>query len=78
MIYITYSKRIICKEEIKQMSLQVEKLEKSMAKLTIEVSAEEFEAALNKAYQKNKAKITWSFGNLPKIPLICKCKRAQD
>ena len=40
------------------MSVQVEKLEKSMAKLTIEVSAEEFEAALNKAYQKNKAKIT--------------------
>jgi len=31
------------------MSLQVEKLEKNMAKLTVEVSAEEFEAALNKA-----------------------------
>lgn len=40
------------------MSVQVEKLEKSMAKLTIEVSAEEFEASLNKAYQKNKGKIT--------------------
>jgi trigger factor len=40
------------------MSVQVEKLEKNMAKLTIEVSAEEFEAALEKAYRKNKNKIT--------------------
>lgn len=39
------------------MSLQVENLEKNMAKLTIEVSAEEFEAAMQKAYQKNKGKI---------------------
>lgn len=39
------------------MSLQVEKLEKNMAKLTIEVSAEEFEKAVEKAYQKNKGKI---------------------
>lgn len=39
------------------MSLQVEKLEKNMAKLTIEASAEEFENALQKAYQKNKNKI---------------------
>ena len=36
------------------MSLQVEKLEKNMAKLTIEASAEEFEAAVEKAYQKAK------------------------
>ena len=40
------------------MSLQVEKLEKNMAKLTIEVSAEELERAIEKAYQKNKNKIT--------------------
>lgn len=40
------------------MSVQVENLEKSMAKLTIEVAAEEFEAALNKAYQKSKGKIS--------------------
>lgn len=40
------------------MSVQVEKLEKNMAKLTIEVSAEDFEAALEKAYQKNKNKIS--------------------
>ncbi len=39
------------------MSVQVETLEKSMAKLTIEVSAEEFEAAMQKAYIKNKSKI---------------------
>ncbi len=39
------------------MSLQVEKLEKNMAKLTIEVSAEEFEKAMEKAYQKNKNSI---------------------
>ena len=39
------------------MSVQVEKLEKNMAKLTIEVSAEEFEAAIEKAYQKEKGKI---------------------
>lgn len=40
------------------MSVQVEKLEKSMAKLTIEVAAEEFNAALDQAYQKSKGKIT--------------------
>lgn len=39
------------------MSLQVEKLEGNMAKLTIEASAEEFEKALDTAYQKNKGKI---------------------
>ena len=39
------------------MSLQVEKLEKNMAKLTIEVPAEEFEKAIETAYQKNKGKI---------------------
>ncbi|MGI6069461.1 MAG: trigger factor [Blautia sp.] len=40
------------------MSLQVEKMEKNMAKLTIEVSAEELEKAIEKAYQKNKGKIS--------------------
>ena len=39
------------------MSVQVEKLEKNMAKLTIEASAEEFDKACNQAYQKNKGKI---------------------
>ena len=40
------------------MSLQVENLEKNMAKLTIETSAEEFEAAVENAYQKNKGKLS--------------------
>ena len=40
------------------MSVQVEKLEKSMAKLTIEASAEDFAKAIEKAYQKNKSKIS--------------------
>lgn len=40
------------------MSLQVEKLEKNMAKLTIEVSAEEFEKAVEGAFKKNKNKIS--------------------
>ena len=40
------------------MSVQIEKLEKSMAKLTIEVSAEEFEKALQTAYLKNRGKIS--------------------
>jgi len=40
------------------MSLQVEKLEKNMVKLTIEASAEELDAAIEKAYQKNKGRIS--------------------
>ena len=36
------------------MSLQVEKLEKNMAKLTVEVPAEQFEKAIKKAFNKNK------------------------
>ena len=38
------------------MSLQVEKLEKNMAKLSVEVPAEQFEAALKTSYNKNKNK----------------------
>jgi trigger factor len=38
------------------MSLQVEKLEKNMAKLTVEVSAEEFDKALTAAYNKNRGR----------------------
>ena len=38
------------------MSLQVEKLEKNMAKLTVEVPAEQFEQALKTSYNKNKNK----------------------
>lgn len=39
------------------MSFQVEDLGKNMVKLTIEATAEDFEKALEKAYQKNKGKI---------------------
>ena len=38
------------------MSVQVEKLEKNMAKLTIEVPAEKFDAAVKNAYNKNKSR----------------------
>ena len=38
------------------MSLQVEKLEKNMAKLTVEVPAEQFEEALKTSYKKNRSR----------------------
>lgn len=50
------------------MSLQVERLEKNMAKLTIEVSAEELEKALESAYQKNKNKISVPGFRKGKVP----------
>ncbi len=50
------------------MSLQVEKLENNMAKLTIEVSAEELEKALEVAYQKNKNKISVPGFRKGKVP----------
>ena len=50
------------------MSLQVETLEKNMAKLTIEVSAEEVESALQRAYQKQKSKISIPGFRKGKVP----------
>ncbi len=50
------------------MSLQVEKLEKNMAKLTIEVSAEELEQGLQKAYLKNKNRINVPGFRKGKVP----------
>ncbi|NLL78845.1 MAG: trigger factor [Clostridiales bacterium] len=50
------------------MSLQVEKLEKNMAKLTIEVSAEELEKAIESAYHKNKNKISVPGFRKGKVP----------
>ena len=50
------------------MSLQVEKLEKNMAKLTIEVAAEELEKAIEAAYQKNKSKISIPGFRKGKVP----------
>lgn len=52
------------------MSLQIEKLEKNMAKLTIEASAEEFEKAMQKAYQKNKNKFNIQGFRRGKAPLV--------
>lgn len=50
------------------MSVQVEKLEKNMAKLTIEVAPEELEKAIEKAYQKNKKKISIPGFRKGKVP----------
>lgn len=50
------------------MSLQVEKLEKNMAKLTVEVPAEEMEKAVEKAYQKNKGQISIPGFRKGKVP----------
>ena len=50
------------------MSLQVEKLENNMAKLTIEVAAEELEKAIEAAYQKNKSKISIPGFRKGKVP----------
>lgn len=50
------------------MSLQIEKLEHNMAKLTIEVSAEEMEKASEAAFQKNKGKISVPGFRKGKVP----------
>lgn len=50
------------------MSVQVEKLEKNMAKLTIEVSAQELEKALEDAFLKNKNKISVPGFRKGKVP----------
>ena len=50
------------------MSLQVEKLEHNMAKLTIEATAEEFAAAMTQAYKKNKNKMSVPGFRKGKVP----------
>ena len=50
------------------MSVQVENLEKNMAKLTIEVSAEELEKALQSAYLKQKKNISIPGFRKGKVP----------
>ncbi len=50
------------------MSVQVENLEHNMAKLTIEVSADELEKALESAYQKEKNKISLPGFRKGKVP----------
>ncbi|MFI3200631.1 MAG: trigger factor [Eubacteriales bacterium] len=50
------------------MSLQLEKLEKNMGKLTIEVAVEEVEAAMERAYHKNKGRINVPGFRKGKVP----------
>ena len=50
------------------MSLQVEKLEKNMAKLTVEVSADDLEKALQNAYMKQKSKFNVPGFRKGKVP----------
>lgn len=52
------------------MSLQVEKLENNMAKLTIEVSAEEFNKAIQTAYNQNKGRFNIPGFRKGKAPLM--------
>ena len=53
---------------ISEMSLQVEKLEHNMAKLTIEVSVEEMEKATEAVFQKNKKQISIPGFRKGKVP----------
>ena len=52
------------------MSVQIEMLEKNMARLTIDVPAEEFEKAITKAYNKNKGQISIPGFRKGKVPQI--------
>lgn len=52
------------------MSLQVEKLEKNMAKLTVEVPAEQFEECIKVAYKKNKNRFVIPGFRKGKAPLM--------
>ena len=50
------------------MSVQVENLEKNMAKLTVTVSADKFEKAMQEAYQKQKSRINIPGFRKGKVP----------
>jgi trigger factor len=52
----------------KKMNVKTEKLAKSMAKLTIEVPAEEVEEAIERAYQKNKMRLSVPGFRKGKVP----------
>ncbi|MDO4976179.1 MAG: trigger factor [Eubacteriales bacterium] len=51
------------------MSVQVERLEHNMAKLTIEVDAKEFEAAMKRAYNKQKSSFNMPGFRKGKVPM---------
>ena len=56
------------KGKIVEMNVQVEKLENSMAKLTIELPAEELEKAIQKAYLKQRSRISIPGFRKGKVP----------
>ena len=58
------------------MSVQVENLEKNMAKLTIEVPAEKVEEALQAAYMKQKNRISVPGFRKGKVPRTYFCVRS--
>ena len=51
------------------MSVQVERLEHNMAKLTIEVDAKEFDAAMRRAYNKQKSSFNIPGFRKGKVPM---------
>ena len=51
------------------MSVQVERLEHNMAKLTIEVEAKEFDAAMKRAYNKQKSSFNLPGFRKGKVPM---------
>jgi len=50
------------------MSVQVENLEKNMAKLTVTVSADKFEKAMQAAYMKQRSRISIAGFRKGKVP----------
>ena len=56
MRYVNHKVKIISRRKREEMSLQVEKLEGNMAKLTIEASAEEFDRQLRRLIRKKRAR----------------------
>ena len=64
----SHKKHKKCKEEDVTMSLQIEKLEHNMAKLTIEVDADIFVAAMKEAYNKEKGKFNIPGFRIGKVP----------
>jgi trigger factor len=63
-----YIVRYLLRRKTVRMSVQVEKLEHNMAKLTIEVSADELEKALEAAYQREKGRISIPGFRKGKVP----------
>jgi trigger factor len=67
---IEYAGRREKKEDIRKMSVQVETMEHNMAKLTVEVPAEELSAAFKTVYNKQKKNISIPGFRKGKVPQI--------